>query len=491
MSPLAHPDLHALAACLDHPDAAGCDAEQRARLRADLAEAALVETAGRTLIVRGPRALGRVLPFGSVALYLPTPPRPLAHRVIEVDRHGRVVLAVRRAPAGALRSAWVRTADGTALEILPGGASHPPWGASDRIVRAGSCGGAPEVLTVSAAVDWDAVATIPPLADPTRLSPGAGTGILNLLASLAVDQGGGPLRYRGPYPTEQLFWALTESWRFDATVPDPLERFAGDGEAAFAAGAMRAAPLDWTPAPHERLFLDDGLCVQLRDGVEKVYWEGRPYYRLEWQGLGRREHRVVRTVSTPDGRLTFVASIEALGRTIEDHLVLDSTGDLLDRPAPAVDRDPDCDTPLAGPWVEALGTLLPLEATPLLGTAIAAVWPGIRIVWGRVARDLVEATGTTVRLSPALVRAYRDDPAHLAAERRRGLAQRLVREVLGLVGPPVRRAAAAWLEAEPPARQATHLEVSARLDRAVAAARAAEPLGRLLAALEAGEALPP
>jgi hypothetical protein len=107
-----------------------------------------------------------------------------------------------------------------------------------------------------------------------------------------------------------------------------------------------------------------------------------------------------------------------------------------------------------------------------------------------VPRDLIETCGATVRLSPRLARAYLTERATLPAEARRSLARRLVREMLGLVGPPVRRIAAAWLEAEPAARQQTHLETTIRLDRGVAAARAVEPLGRLLDALETGEALP-
>jgi hypothetical protein len=31
--------------------------------------------------------------------------------------------------------------------------------------------------------------------------------------------------------------------------------------------------------------VEGGPSVQLRDGVEKVWWEGRTYYRTEWQRL--------------------------------------------------------------------------------------------------------------------------------------------------------------------------------------------------------------
>jgi hypothetical protein len=70
------------------------------------------------------------------------------------------------------------------------------------------------------------------------------------------------------------------------------------------------------------------------------------------------------------------------------------------------------------------------------------------------------------------------------------VAQQLVREVLGLVGPAVRQAAAIWLEALPVARQEAELATAGRRDRVGQVAAALAPLGRLLDAVEAGAALP-
>jgi hypothetical protein len=348
----------------------------------------------------------------------------------------------------------------------------------------------PALLTVSAALDWDRIPAIPALADPTRLPPGAGTAVLNLLAGLAADQTRSPLRYRGPFPTEQLFWALTGSFQFDAAVPDPLETFSGAAEAAFAAGTMREAPLDWTPAPHERLFLDGGICLQLREGLESVVWEGRRYHRDSTQGRPRPGHRVVRAVTGPGGTLRYVASLVALGHPVEDHLTFDAAGEPIERRAPAEDTEPGRgDAPLPGAWREALGALLPLDATRLLGTAIPSVWPELRLAWGDVPRDLVEARGSSIRLSRRLAELYRTELARLPPVGRRALARALVREVLGLVGPPVRRAAATWLEAQSPDRQETLLVAAAAEDRGPAAARAATLLRPLLDALEAGASL--
>jgi hypothetical protein len=386
--------------------------------------------------------------------------------------------SIDRGADGRFLRARVRSLDGSTIAVRPGGAEHPLWGPSDRIV--GEAG----LLTVAAAVDWDRIAVIPPLADPTRLPPGAGSALLNLLAGLAAEQGTVRLRYRGPYATEQLFWTLAESFRFDAAEPDPLGCFLDGAEDAFLAGELREAPLDWTPAPHERRWLDDGLYVQLRDGVEKVAWEGRTYYRTEWQGLGRREHRVVRPIATADGRRRYVAGLVALGRPLEDHLVLDESGSLADRLAPdATTAAPAQETPLAPVWRDALARLVPLDATPLLAPALAAVWPAFDVAWGPVERDLVEARGERLRLSPALAGLYRAGSAGAA---RRPLAKALVREVLDLVGPPARAAAVAWLEAQPPDRRAASLEA----DRPRLAVEAARALARLLDALESGHALP-
>lgn len=505
----APPDLRRLLTALASPDAWACDPEQLARLRTELSEAAIVQRSGETALVRGDRLLGVVRPHGSVVLYLAPGPapswprpgfaplwRPLSvasrQRLLELDRGGRVTLAIQRDRSGAFREAWVRNMDGTLLGVLPGGAQHPLWGASDRLVRPPVRSGAPpERLTICGAVNWDGIAAIPPLADPARLPPGAGTGILNLLAALASDQQIEALRYRGPFPTEQLFWALCESFRFETNAAAPAAAFTEGAEETFARGESREVPIDWTPAPHERLFLPDGTYVQLRDGVEKVFWDGRTYYRTSWYGLRRRGHRVIRAVTEPDGRLSFVAGLEALGRPLEDHLVLDARGAVLRQPVAALQRPAEGpDVPLAEPWREALGWLLLLEATPLLSTAIATVWGMAEVVWGAVPLDLIDSRGASLRLARALVRAYRAERARTAAEAHRALAQRLVGDVLDLLGPPIRRAGAAWLESEPPARQEELLELARRADRGAVAARAGPALARLLDALEAGEAVP-
>jgi hypothetical protein len=484
------PDLLRLAAALDALDPRACDPAHAAALRARLVDGAVVGNDDGGRIVRADETLGAVGRYGTVTLYLPgaTGRRP----VLVLDRQGHPTVGIRRGPDGGFLGAWLRNVDGGLLGVAARAAEHPLWGASDRILRLPlDRDGVADLLTVSAATDWDRPAEIPALAEPARLPPGAGTTILNLLAALAVEHGPAPLRYHGPYPTEQLFWALVESFRFAPAGEEPVAGFTRDAETLALSGERRQAPLDWTPAPAERLFHDEGIYVQLRDGIEKVWWEGRAYYRTEWQGLVRRDHRVVRRVAAPDARPVHVARLEALGEALEDHLVLDADGDLIACPArehesPAGTRDVP-----AGPlWRDALRALLPLDATPLLAPSLAAVSTDVTIAWGPVTRDLVEVRGTTIRLALSLARAHRTAAAPRGPGARRALAQQLVRTVLDLVGGPARALAAAWLAAEPPARQEAWLAAAAAIDRRQLAAQAAPALGRLLDALEVGAALP-
>lgn len=483
--PTEWPDPRALESCLDEPLGRRLDDGSGQALRITLARATRTDD----LIVADGLPVGRVLGHGSVALYRPDPAAPLRHRLLEVDPRGRVTVALNRGARGELHEAWVRLADGSAAGILPGGSHHPLWGPSDRLVHA-TAGGVPTTLTLAGAVTWNAVDLIPPVAEPGRLPTGAGAALLNVLAALAWDQGRPALRYRGPYPTEQLFWSLTESFRFGALGPglDPLARFLVSAEATFERGTPEEVPVDWIPAPHERRVHSGGLVVQLRDGVERITWEGRTYHRIECQGLRRREHRVVRSVDGGNSARRYRASLAVLGAVVEDHLTLDEQGNPLDHHL--LVPDPVLETPLVVPWREALGALLPLEATPLLTGAIEAVWPGIHLAWGPVPGDLIETRAPALRLSPKLGRVYRSVWADTAAAARRGLAQRLVREVLGLIGPAVRDAAVTWLEALPATRQEAELAGAARRDRVVLASAALAPLGRLLDLLEAGAALP-
>ena len=168
-------------------------------------------------------------------------------RLLEFDRHGTLLLALRWHDT-TLAEGRVRLSDGTWLRVEPQAETGEPWGRSDRLWHARTVADHGDALTHFEALDWAAVDRIPTLAEPARLPTGAGTAVLNAIASLARDQGRDSLRYGGPYPTEQLFTTLLDSFHYDATRDDPL--------AAFSRGELA-----WRPAPHERVFTPEGACV--------------------------------------------------------------------------------------------------------------------------------------------------------------------------------------------------------------------------------------
>lgn len=464
------------AALLDRPEVRAHDPARVETLLGLLGRPAEAGRGGRRLVER--------LPHGSVAFFLPDAPAGAPLRLLEFDRHGRLTLAIHRDHRGRLERIWLLDPSGRPIGVERGVGAHPLWGRSDQVCRLAP--GAPfevrEVLTLFQSVDWEAIAAIPPLAEPGRLPAGAGSALLNLLACLLQDQGRTVVRYRGPYPTEQLFLALLEAFRYDPGVPDPLGRFLAGAEAMALSGQSREAPLDWTPAPHERLFPAPGVYVQLRDGVEKVVVDGRSYYRPRWQGVFRREHRTVRAVG--EGTTArYAASLVAMETVLEDHLILDAEGEILARPEPHTVEAPRA--PLTGAWGRPLLETVVRESTPLLETAIREVFPRLRLAWGPVKGDLVEAEREAVTLNPALAAVYRarlrtlTDPGERLA-----LAARLFGEVANLIAPMVRLAAQRWLEGLPPAEREetfTPQPQAPEPDRALPA---------LLAALADGRELP-
>lgn len=413
-----------------------------------------------------------VSPYGTVVTRRPGPAGRPPLRVFEVDRHGTPLTVAEWDDAGRLRRAKVRIPDGGWIGIEPGAAESPAWGRSDLLSRL-----EPdhpfrvvEPLTVFQSVDYGAVGFIPPLAEPERLPPGGGTAVLNFLASLLVDQKTPRVHYQGPYPTEQLFAALLESFRYDPAVASPLAQF-------------MAADLSWIPAPHERLFGPAGLYVQLRDGVEKVVFGGRAYYRRRWQGVVRDEPRVVRE----DGE-RILCSLWVMDGPLEDHLILDRRGEVLAAPpVPAVEGRR---TPLSPRWRSALGELVAHSGAPLLRPSLLGVVERLGLEWGPVAGDLVEAAGERLAVSLSLPRLFRRRlEGEPKPEERVRMALEFVREVAKLLGPAVRRKAQAALVALPEAGQQAALELAAATSGEAASALEAS-LAPLIQALLSGSDLP-
>jgi hypothetical protein len=365
---------------------------------------------------------------GSLVAYSPGHAR---RRLLQFDRHGHLIAACRWRDDGALEWAKCLLPDGRWLGIEPGADTHPAWGASDRVclMEPDTPWATREALTSFQSLDYARPDFIPPLFEPRRLPSGGGTTLLNLIAGLMKDHGVATVRYRGPYPTEQLFTALLECFRYPATEKLPLERFLADGA------------VDWHPAPFEAYHVRPGVVVQLRHEIEKVTIGGAAFYRPQWQDIRRREPRVVRT----DGD-RVICSLWALGGPLEDRLVLDRAGGILASPKPA--PDPSAPAPLPPIWRGALAEMIARESAPALAPAIAAVTDDLELEWGPVPGDLVQVHGQRVRLSRRLREAGAAARAGAASPQERAeQALRFVLEVARVLGPEVRQRAQARLEA--------------------------------------------
>ncbi len=400
--------------------------------------------------------------WGTLIGYDAGPPR---RRLVQFDRHGHLMAALRWGPGGDLEFARCLTASGQWIGVEPRSASGE-WGHGDRVwLLDGDSSWAPrEPLTFFAAVDYARVDFIPALAEPRRLPPGAGTAVLDLIAGLMKDQGVARARYRGPYPTEQLFTALLESFRYDPAAGDPLARFLDDGD------------LDWLPAPHERHRVAPHVTVQLRHEIEKVVLHGAAFYRAEWQSVRRREPRVVRREGD-----RVVCSLWAFGRPIEDRLKLDASGEVAESPAPAADRLPP--SPLPPVWRPALAELIARESAPPLAESIGHVVGALPLEWGGVDGDLLGADGQKVRLSrhlrAAAISRLREVPPGPGRTER---AIEVALEVARLLAPIVRLRAQIHLEAQ--SVEAQQQALVARPDTAPLSAS----VGRLLSLLASGTA---
>jgi len=381
--------------------------------------------------------------------------RARRRRLLEFDRHGTLLAALRWHDA-TLVEARLRLPDRSWLRIEPQAATDARWGFSDRLWHAGSISAGGDALTLFEALDWANVDRIPTLAEPARLPVGAGATVLNLISALALDQGRGVLRYRGPYPTEQLFATLLESYRYDSTTGDPL--------AAFMRGALA-----WHPAPHERVFAPEGACVHLRERVEKVVWQARAYHRPDVQGVGRYAPYRVRDVA---GHV--VCSLWALGTAVEDTLALTEEGDVV-RIVEAPPQPPErC--PIAVEVADGIGAIVAATSAPALAPAIRAAAHRLTLTWAPLHGELAGVSGDTTCVSNRLrawLAASLESPSDAA---RREAALAALTEMALLLGDALRARAQASVAELPEREQRALLETpppDADTARAITAAVAA------------------
>jgi hypothetical protein len=373
------------------------------------------------------------LPYGTTVTYARS-----GRRLLERDRHGHELVRLSWRDDGTLASASVRIPDGSWLSIEPRASSDSPWGLSDRVWYHGT------PLTVFAAIDYARIVFIPPLAEPARLPPGAGTAIFNLIASLASDQERGLLRYEGPYPSEELFLVLLESFRYEGGAKDPLQAF-------------RAGRLSWAPAPHERHLTETGVWVQHRGRIEKIIWEKRAYYRPDWQGVLRHAARRIR-----DSEGGVVCSLWAFDGPVEDHLFVEANADRLTiltvaPPSPGV-------LPSAPGVLAGLAAVVAARSIPVLGPLIMEGVENLSLEWAPLTRDLVTLDEGCLRLSSRLLPLMRSRQAAASTpEERTGVAVAILAELAHVAGDLLRQRAQARLAALPESQQRRILEADVAL----------------------------
>jgi hypothetical protein len=347
-------------------------------------------------------------------------------RLHDSDDDGNATAVLHWRADGALERACVRLPSGSWVKLEPGAGDDPVYGRVDRL----RWGESAAETTVFGALEYHAIDRIPVLAQPARLPPGAGTAVLNVIASLAADQGRTALAYDGPYPTEQLFLALLECFRYaPADIPDPL-------------GAFARGVLAWRPAPHERHFDPAGVYVQRRERVEKVVARGVAYYRHHWQAVRRHAPRRLRD----DGDV-LRASLWVLDEAVAEHLILTPEGEVVEIVEPP--PPPSAAAAIASEIVDGLVAIVVAQSAPALGPSIADVARGLRVKWGMVPRDLIAFDGgVTISLAvrAVIARRLRQAPDRRA---RVELAFAALAEIALLAGDHLRRLAQARLAGLP------------------------------------------
>lgn len=373
-----------------------------------------------------------------------------ARRVVLHDRRARPAAVLAWRPDGSLDAGSVRIPDHSWISIEPRAGTEAPWGAVDRLWLGAEplvIGAGATPLTALTAVDWAHLATIPTVAEPALIPAGGGTAVLNLLATLAREQGVGRLAYHGPFPTEALFVSLLECFHAQAG-DDALARFTG-------------GDLSWTPAPFTPCF-DDAVYVQARTRIEKVVWRGRAYYREDWGAVRRRA-----PLRVDDAAGGVRCALWALGTPLEDHLALAPDGTLRAVVAPPAGDEPA--RALRPAIRDGIIAMVVAMSVPPLAAAIRDVSAALGFTCGPLAGELARVEGAEARVSARLATAIAHrlrEPA--PSDVRAPLALAALAEIATAIGDTVRARAQARLAAATPDAQADAL---GRLDADPAAAR--------------------
>jgi hypothetical protein len=303
-----------------------------------------------------------------------------------IDDHGNTAWSIAW-DDDRLEVARLRLPDGRTVEMHGNGGEHPLFGRCDTIGLAGE-----SAVARVAATDWAAPAAIPPLDVPGVLPSGTGTAVLNLLATMAARAEVAALRYFGPYPTGALFETLLASFDVGDDVEAFRTLFTADALARSMSGRLVEAPVDFVPAPHTWSWPASRICVQTRNGVERVYLDGRPY-RADTMGP-RRLHvhgdRIVLAFEVAGQRHCEVAVLELDGKP---------RGAMLGAiPVP----EGFGDVPIPGGIAEVLAVVMIRGAPEPLRPLVAKVFAERSLVWGDAGFELAIASPDQLVVHAAL-----------------------------------------------------------------------------------------
>jgi hypothetical protein len=276
-----------------------------------------------------------------------------------------------------------------------------------------------------ALTDWRRPEHLPAIDAPSRLPIGVGTALLNVLA-LGARAAGRTVRYSGPYPTAALWASLLEAFRVDGDPAAAEARFTDGAYERALRGDSSEVPVDFTPAPFERVQIAPGAVVHLLDGVERLYVGG-----LAWGGGGAR--RLVR--EGDNVRAVLWIGGEPWAEVAE----LTDDGKLIGgpRPLPPV-RSSVIGKAFPPALLDALIEVMTDDEPPMLATAMREVVRDLNVVWGDPGADVARPIAGVLVVHAGLWERIGSGPPA-------ALAQHLA----AAIGPPIKQLAQLKLETIP------------------------------------------
>jgi hypothetical protein len=307
---------------------------------------------------------------------MPTEHDSRGRPIWRIDEHGNTAWSITWDDDDRLEVARLRLPDARTIELHANAGEHTLFGRCDTIALAGE-----PALARVAATDWLAPLAIPPLDVPGALPTGTGSAVLNLLATMAARAEIDRLRYVGPYPTGALFDTLLGSFTVGNDVEAYRAIFTADALARSMSGRLAEAPVDFGPAPHAWSWPAPRICVQTRDGVERVYLDGRAYRA---DAIGPRRLHVHGD--------RIVLAFEVAGQRHCEVAVLEQGGTPRGEPLDVIPVPDGFDAvPIPGGIAEVLAVVLIRGAPEPLRPVVAKIFAERSLVWGDAGFELAVA----------------------------------------------------------------------------------------------------